>query len=73
MKTLRDKFAAALVKRGSRQVEGRSQKFLTFTRDDATFYFVGRAGSLRAGRSSSSSVPCSDKFKAHLLASLEMK
>lgn len=72
MKTLRDKFAAALIKRGSRQVEGRSSKFLTFTRDDATFYFLGAAGSLRAGRTSSTSHRCSDKFKQHLLASLEV-
>ena len=45
MKTLREKFAAALIKRGEMQIESKSQKYLTFTRDAGGFYFIGRSGS----------------------------
>ena len=67
--TLRERFIAALVARGSVVVNGRSDKVTTLTRPrrEGTFYFVGRAGSLRFGRIYSRSLPCNDTFKNLLL------
>ncbi len=59
----------ALGKRGEARVEGRSQKYVTFTRREGGYYFLGRSGSLRVGHASSRSIPASDAFKAALLAS----
>lgn len=71
MKTLREKFAAALLARGEQQVPSKSGKFLTFTRHGQSggrgFYFIGKSGSLRYGPSSSKSFACSDGFKNALL------
>lgn len=71
-KTKQDKFADALIARGERELPSRSQKFRTFTRERTAsvqgyFYFLGRAGSLRVGRTVSRSVPVSDVTKRRLL------
>ena len=65
--TIKDRLVAALTARGFREVEGRTRKYLTFTKDGCSFYFVGAAGSLRKGRSVTDSHPA-DTFKAELLA-----
>lgn len=72
LKTLRDKYAAALLKRGEREVESRSQRFLQFTfTGSGGFYFIGTSGSLRYGPTKTRSVPCTDRFKELLIKSLE--
>jgi hypothetical protein len=48
-RTQQDRLAEALINRGFREVQGRSKKFRTFTKDDKMFYFVGKAGALRRG------------------------
>lgn len=54
-RTQQERLAEALVKRGFREVQGRSTKFRSFTKDDKLFYFVGKAGALRKGASVSDS------------------
>jgi hypothetical protein len=66
-KTLREKYAAALIAKGEKEVKSKSSKFLTFTRADGGFYFIGKAGSLRFGHSSSTSFPVSQERKDFLL------
>jgi hypothetical protein len=58
--------AAALRARGEKQVVSRSRKYLTMTRAAGGFYFLGKSGALRFGRSSTSSIPVSDTFKRKL-------
>lgn len=66
--TLREKFIAALIARGETEVK-HTFKYVVFTRNLApdTFYYVGRNGALRAGRTIASSFPMSDAFKQKLL------
>jgi len=70
MTTLRERFAAALIARGSEEVPSKSEKYLTFTRPakPGTFYFIGVSGALRFGRTSGKSIAASDAFKSKLLA-----
>lgn len=69
MKTLQQRYLAALLARGCEQVPSRSQKVITVTRpQEGTFYFLGKAGSLRVGYSLTRSIPVREQFKARLLA-----
>ena len=55
-KTKANKVIEMLLAKGCKEVKGRS-KYRTFERPDGTdFYFVGRNGALRAGKSASKSV-----------------
>lgn len=69
-KTLQEQYASALLSRGETEIHGRSSRYRVFTRSrhDDTFYFLGKAGALRAGRSVSHSTPTSETFKELLLA-----
>lgn len=69
-KTLKEQFIAALTKRGEAKVKD-NFKHVVFSRKEGGHYYIGRAGALRFGNSSASSIPCSDKFKALLLQSLD--
>jgi len=67
--TLKEKFEQALSLRGERCIK-RNFKFDVWTRHGDTgeyFYYLGRAGSLRFGKTQTMSRPCSDKFKDTLL------
>lgn len=56
-RTLRERLAEALTRRGCIAVESRSKKFLTFKHPDRPYsYFVGAAGALRRGKTASDSV-----------------
>lgn len=69
MKTLKEQFIAALLKRGELKVKD-NFKHVVFTRKEGGYYYIGRAGALRFGNNVASSIPCSDKFKIHLQQSL---
>ena len=66
MATLKEKFSAALVTRGERLVK-QTFRYDVYTRSAGGFYYVGRSGSLRFGRTVAGSVPCSDEFKSYLI------
>lgn len=56
-KHLHDMVIEAILKRGAIEVPSKTRKYRTFTRPAADgFYFVGKAGALRAGKSASNSV-----------------
>jgi hypothetical protein len=67
--TMKEQFIAALVKRGETQVK-ETFKYVVFSRQEGGHYYVGRAGALRCGANIASSIPCSDKFKIHLIQSI---
>lgn len=64
--TRAEKLVALLTDRGCKIVEGRS-KYIQLSRPERDdFYFIGRNGALRAGRSASSSVSLTDKIKPEI-------
>lgn len=70
MTTQQDKFAAALLARGEKEIASGSRKFRIFTRtmgSGVTRYFLGKAGSVRAGVTRKVSIPVAARFKAKLL------
>jgi len=71
MKTLQDRYALALEKRGYRRIEARTDKYIVYGKPaDPNHWYLGYAGSVRRGRTATGSTPASDKFKAILLAEL---
>lgn len=80
MKTLQDRYAAALVARGATEVlPSPTSKARTFTvpkradgdeRPYPLFHFLGRSGAVRIGRNYTESHAVSDRFKAQLLPPL---
>lgn len=70
---LRTRFELALVLRGEMNVTQmhRTNQYTVFTRKEGGFYFLGASGAVRYGPNASSSRACSEKFKAHLLQSLD--
>lgn len=70
--TLQERYITALKLRGSQIVPSRSKKYITMTRPEkpGTFYFIGRAGAVRYGRSATQSFAAGDKWKAGLLDSV---
>jgi hypothetical protein len=66
-KTLREKITDSLTKMGEQQIHSKSGKYVTFTREAGGFYFIGKAGALRFGQSSSKSIPVSTAFYNFLI------
>lgn len=66
MKTLREQFIAALLARGEKEVKKLTGR-IVFTRKEGGFFFIGKSGSLRYGRSVKYCIPVSNTFKALLL------
>lgn len=67
---LEDKFTEALMTRGHRYkgyTRNRRYQILTGDAPD-TFYFIGRAGAVRIGRTVTESEACTQAFKDQLLA-----
>jgi len=66
--TLQDKFEAALREMGETLVK-ETDRYKVFTRsiDTRTFYYLGRSGALRFGRTTRDSTPCSESFRQLLL------
>lgn len=71
MKTLHDRYVAALQMRGCvitlRQPSGKYTR-LTRPSKDGTYYFVGRSGAVRYGTIATGSRAASDEWKSRLLA-----
>lgn len=72
--TLHDRLVAALQHRGETIVaDARSTRYTVLSRtrpgtgETAGFYFVGKAGALRAGRTVANSRPVNAEFRAKLL------
>jgi hypothetical protein len=71
--TIHDRLVAALIARGETLVPGRSSKYTVLTRTSREtgqkigFYFVGRAGALRVGRTATESIPVPAAVRARLL------
>ena len=66
--TLQQRLIEALIATGrGTRVENRSRKYITLKRPDGSFYFVGRAGALRFGKTVTASVAAPDDFKRRLL------
>lgn len=64
--TLQEQFIAALVNLGEREVK-RTHKRIVFSRKEGGHYYIGKSGSLRIGKTISSSMPVSAGFKQRLL------
>jgi hypothetical protein len=66
--TLQQRLIEALIAtaRGT-LVESRSRKYVTLKRPDGSFYFVGKAGALRFGKTVTASIAAPDDFKRRLL------
>jgi hypothetical protein len=66
--TLQQRLIEALIAtaRGT-LIESRSRKYVTLKRPDGSFYFVGRAGALRFGKTVSASIAAPEDFKRRLL------
>ncbi len=65
-KTLQERFIAALTAERYERVK-ETHKYVVFRRDAEYYYYVGKSGSLRFGRTVTSSIPVRNSFKAVLL------
>ena len=66
--TLQQRLVDALIASGRGAViESRSRKYITLKRPDGKFFYVGKAGALRFGRTVSDSMAAPDDFKQRLL------
>jgi hypothetical protein len=71
--TIHDRLVAALIARGESLVPKRSTKYTVLTRtrrdtgESLGFYFVGRAGALRVGRTVTESIPVPATIRRRLL------
>ena len=67
--TLQQRLVDALVASGrGTPVTSRSRKCITLKRPDGSFFYVGKAGALRFGKTVSDSIAAPDEFKQRLLA-----
>ena len=66
--TLQQRLIKALIAtaRGT-LIESRSRKYVTLKRPDGSFYFVGKAGALRFGKTVTASIAVPEDFKRRLL------
>jgi hypothetical protein len=70
--TLQQRLIEALIATGrGTRVESRSRKYVTLKRPDGSFYFVGRAGALRFGKTVTASMATPDEFRQRLLLEAE--
>ena len=67
-RTLQQRLVDALVATGrGTPVTSRSRKYVTLKWPDGTFFYVGKAGALRFGKTVTGSVAAPDDFKRRLL------
>ena len=71
--TLQQRLVDALIASGrGAPVASRSRKYVTLKRPDGSFFYVGKAGALRFGKTVSDSMAAPDEFKQRLLAETSM-
>jgi len=66
--TQREKLVAQLTKQGYHEVASRSTKYVVLTKDNLAFFYVGKAGALRYGRTVAESYPRDNLRRALLEA-----
>ena len=67
--TLQQRLIDAIVASGrGTLIESRSRKYITLKRPDGSFFYVGKAGALRFGKTVTDSMAAPDEFKQRLLA-----
>lgn len=66
-KTLREKYIEALKAKSYEEVNSRSSKYVVFRRDAEFYFYIGKSGSLRIGRTITGSVPVTKAYKNSLL------
>lgn len=73
LRTLQDKYVAALRLYGGNEVPARTRRYRVLTRPqlDGTYWFVGNSGAIRIGKKATGSIPAADRFKAALLEALD--
>jgi hypothetical protein len=65
---LQQRLIEALIASGrGTPAESRSRKYVTLKRPDGSFYFVGKAGALRFGKTVTASIAAPEDFKRRLL------
>lgn len=64
--TLQDRFSQALESRGEKLIKT-TFRYRVYSRAKGGFYYLGRAGALRVGRTIANSFPCSEQFREQLL------
>lgn len=69
--TLQQRLVDALVATGRGIVQSRSRKHVTLKRPDGSFFYVGKAGALRFGKTVSGSIAAPDDLKRRLLQETE--
>jgi hypothetical protein len=71
--TIQQRLVDALIASGrGTPVASRSRKYVTLKRPDGSFFYVGKAGALRFGKTVSDSMAAPDEFKQRLLAETSM-
>jgi hypothetical protein len=66
--TLQQRLVDALIATGrGTVVPSRSRKYVTLKRPDGSFFYAGKAGALRFGKSVADSMAAPDDFKRQLL------
>jgi hypothetical protein len=66
--TLQQRLIEALIATGrGMPVESHSRKYITLKRPDGTFFYVGKAGALRYGKTVTTSIAAPEDFKRRLL------
>lgn len=68
--TQHEKLVAQLTKQGYREVASRSTKYVVLTKDNLAFFYVGKAGALRYGRTVAESYS-QDRIRKQLLAAYD--
>ncbi len=66
--TLQQRLVDALIATGRGTIiESRSRRYVTLKRPDGSFFYVGKAGALRFGKTLTDSMAAPDEFKQRLL------
>ena len=65
--SLTESLIAGLLRRGETELLPTSKKYRRFTRKHGEFYFVGKAGALRIGKTVTTSIPVSPSTKEFFL------
>ncbi len=66
--TLQKRLVDVLVATGRGTIiESRSRRYVTLKRPDGSFFYVGKAGALRFGKTVTDSMAAPDEFKQRLL------
>lgn len=58
MKTMQDKYVQFLIDAGEIEIPFKSRKYRVFTNKTGGFYYLGKSGAFRVGKSIADSVPC---------------